>query len=65
MNFLTYTDANGISHASYSDACVYYGADTPEQLALEAEYEHEEWLDHCCEHGLFITVIYDEAELPF
>jgi hypothetical protein len=37
-----YLDANGIDHASYNDACVYYGADTPADLAAEDRYWREQ-----------------------
>ena len=50
-----YEDANHIQHESYEAACIYYGADTPSQLAAEAAAEYEEWLDHCAEHDLFFT----------
>lgn len=33
-----YIDNSGIQHESYSAACHYYGADTPEQI--EAEYAY-------------------------
>lgn len=36
-----YRDINGIEHESYSDACRYYGADTPEQAEAEARYYAE------------------------
>ena len=32
-----YIDNNGIEHESYAAACHYYGADSPEQIAAEAE----------------------------
>lgn len=35
---MSYTDANGIQHNSYSEACQYYGADTPESLEQEGRY---------------------------
>lgn len=38
-----YVDASGIEHESFEAACVYYGCDTPSQLAYEAQCEHEEW----------------------
>lgn len=62
-----YRDASGLEHESYEAACIYYGADTPAQLEAEARAEHEEWLDHCCEHGLFLTVLPDEGvdSIPF
>jgi len=59
-----YRDASGIEHESYSDACRYYGADTPEDLAMEDAYELEEWLEHCADHGYFPTVEFD-FECPF
>ena len=52
---MTYVDANHIEHESYEAACIYYGADTPAQLAAEAAGEYEEWLDHCAEFDLFFT----------
>lgn len=30
-----YRDANGIEHESYTDACIYYGADTPDMIRQE------------------------------
>lgn len=41
-----YRDANGIEHESYTAVCVYYGADTPESLAAEAQAEYDEFLDY-------------------
>jgi hypothetical protein len=42
-----YTDANGIQHESYSAACMYYGADTPEQIEAEcAYYAQEGYIEH-------------------
>lgn len=48
-----YCDANGIEHESYSAACVYYGADTPESLAAEAQADYDEFLDYCNEFDYF------------
>jgi hypothetical protein len=42
-----YQDANGVQHESYEAACVYYGADTPDQVAAEEAYwssQEESWL---------------------
>lgn len=36
-----YVDNSGLQHESYSDACRYYGADTPEQIAAEMRYYEE------------------------
>jgi hypothetical protein len=41
--FSGYRDASGIEHESYSAACAYYGIETPEQLAAEAEAEAAEY----------------------
>lgn len=43
MVIYSYTDAAGIAHESYAAACVYYGIDTPEQLAAEDRWEREAW----------------------
>jgi hypothetical protein len=59
-----YQDANGLCHESYEAACHYYGADTPAQLAAEAAAEAEEWLDHCSDHGLFLTVVHEAEPAP-
>lgn len=48
-----YIDNRGIEHEDYEAACRYYGADSPKQLAAEAEAEYEDWMDHCSEHDLF------------
>lgn len=37
-----YRDNNGIEHESYTDACIYYGADTPEMLRAEQQAIYEE-----------------------
>lgn len=44
-----YLDNSGIQHASYSDACEYYGADTPASVALEDAYWREQ--DLATYHG--------------
>jgi hypothetical protein len=48
-----YRDANGIEHESYTAACIYYGADTPESLAAEAQAEYDDFLDYCNEFDYF------------
>jgi hypothetical protein len=32
----------GLEFASYTDACIYHGADTPADIAAEIAYEREE-----------------------
>ena len=53
-----YVDNSGNQFESYEAACIYYGADTPAQLAAEAAADYaaelEEWLDHCAEFDLFV-----------
>lgn len=44
-----YIDASHIQHASYDDACRYYGADTRADCDAEARYQHEE--DLATYHG--------------
>lgn len=59
-----YIDNNGNEFESYEEACVHYGADTPADLAYEAEAEAREWEEHCLEHGLFVTVV-PATDIPF
>lgn len=61
-----YRDANGIEHESYTAACVYYGADTPEQLALEAAYDAaEEEADRRINEALVFAPAFTSDDCPF
>jgi len=56
-----YQDANGIQHESYEAACIYYGADTPAQIAAEEAYYAEEEANAELDRRFNDALIYDRA----
>lgn len=63
---LFYQDNAGIQHESYEAACIYYGADTPAQLELEAQYWAELEADMAAEAKGDIALLDPEFdEIPF
>jgi hypothetical protein len=59
-HYMSYTDNSGLQHESFEAACIYYGADTPAQLAAEDAYEQEQFLDYCNEFDCFPAAWFPE-----